>query len=130
MIDLWAEKNVIQPYEAGFVLVDEEWLEKLRVEHDLLKEHSGRWLHFVAVDYPEIKESLSPQKLMELKGKAERWDQYAIYDNDKEPEILVKDLITAYEKLEAVKEIVYHKSLHPLSAILKIKGLLEAGDHS
>ncbi len=39
----------------------------------------------------------------ELLRKADLWDQYAIYDNDIEPEILVKDLITAYEKLEAVK---------------------------
>ncbi len=38
-----------------------------------------------------------------LKEKAEKWDQYAIYDNEKEEEILVKDLITAYEKLGVVK---------------------------
>ena len=41
-----------------------------------------------------------------LKRKADLWDQYAIYDNDKEEEILVKDLITAYEKLEYVREFV------------------------
>ncbi len=41
-----------------------------------------------------------------LKRKADLWDQYAIYDNDKEEEILVKDLIIAYEKLEFVKEFV------------------------
>jgi len=41
-----------------------------------------------------------------LKRKADLWDQYAIYDNDNEPEILVKDLITAYEKLEDVREFV------------------------
>ena len=52
------------------------WLEKIKVEHDLLREHSGRWLHFVAVDYPEIKESLSPKKLMELKEKAEKYDAH------------------------------------------------------
>ncbi len=28
----------------------------------------------MAVDYPEIKESITPQKLMELKEKAEKWD--------------------------------------------------------
>ena len=41
-----------------------------------------------------------------LKEKAERWDQYAIYDNDNEPKILVKDLITAYETLKVVNEWV------------------------
>ncbi len=41
-----------------------------------------------------------------LKRKADLWDQYAIYDNDKKEEILVKDLITAYEKLEYVREFV------------------------
>lgn len=125
MIDLWSERNVIQPYEAGFVLVDEEWLEKLKVEHDLLKEHSGRWLHFVAVDYPEIKESLSPQKLMDLKRKAEKWDE------SKDDYLALNDKwIDCEFRLEAVKEVVYHEDLHPLSAILRIKGLLEARDHS
>lgn len=42
-------------------------------------------------------------KLQIWREKAELWDQYAIYDNDNEPKILVKDLLIAYEKLEAVK---------------------------
>ena len=41
-----------------------------------------------------------------LKRKADLWDQYAIYDNDKEEEILVKDLIVAYETLKNIKEFV------------------------
>jgi len=45
-------------------------------------------------------------KLWIWREKSDLWDQYAIYDNDKEEEILVKDLITAYEKLEVVKEFV------------------------
>jgi len=45
-------------------------------------------------------------KLQIWREKADLWDQYAIYDNEKEEEILVKDLITAYEKLEAVKKLV------------------------
>ena len=45
-------------------------------------------------------------KLQTWRKKAELWDQYAIYDNDKEEEILVKDLLTAYEKLESVREFV------------------------
>jgi len=39
-----------------------------------------------------------------LKDKADRWDQYAIYDNEAEAEIPVKDLIVAYEHLKSVKE--------------------------
>ena len=50
------------------------WRERWEHEIMLWYEHSGRWLHFVAVDYPEIKESLSPQKLMELREKAQNWD--------------------------------------------------------
>lgn len=42
-------------------------------------------------------------KIQVWREKAEKWDQYAIYDNDKEEEILVKDLIAAYEKLEDVR---------------------------
>ena len=45
-------------------------------------------------------------KLQIWREKADRFDQYAIYDNDKEEEILVKDLIIAYEKLEFVREFV------------------------
>jgi len=42
----------------------------------------------------------------EVLRKANLWDQYGIYDNDTKEEILVKDLITAYEKLEDVREFV------------------------
>ena len=45
-------------------------------------------------------------KLQIWRRKSDLWDQYAIYDNDKEEEILVKDLIIAYEKLEFVREFV------------------------
>ena len=45
-------------------------------------------------------------KLQIWREKSELWDQYAIYDNDKKEEILVKDLITAYEKLEDVRDFV------------------------
>ena len=41
-----------------------------------------------------------------LKRKADLWDQYAIYDNDKEEEILVKDLIAAYEIIDPVRDFV------------------------
>ena len=33
-----------------------------------------------------------------------RWEQYAIYDNEKEAEIPVEALIAAYESLKSVKE--------------------------
>ena len=42
----------------------------------------------------------------DLVRKADLWDQYAIYDNDNEPDILVKDLIVAYEKLGVIKSLV------------------------
>lgn len=32
-----------------------------------------------------------------------KWAQYAIYDNETEAEILVEDLIVAYERLKSVK---------------------------
>lgn len=38
-----------------------------------------------------------------LKEKADKWDQYAIYDNEKEAEISVEDLIVAYERLKSIK---------------------------
>ncbi len=44
--------------------------------------------------------------LDEILRKADLWDQYAIYDNDNEPEILVKDLITVYEIFKDIKEFV------------------------
>jgi len=53
--------------------------------------------------------SVRMENLMKLqlwREKSDLWDQYAIYDNDKEEEILVKDLITAYEKLEYIREFV------------------------
>lgn len=45
-------------------------------------------------------------KLQIWSEKADLWDQYAIYDNDKEEKIPVKNLIEAYEGLEAVKKLV------------------------
>ncbi len=32
------------------------------------------------------------------------WEEYAIYDNEKDAEIPVKDLIVAYERLKSVKD--------------------------
>ena len=97
-----------RPFESATYKLDLEmwsWLEKLKVEHDLLKKHSGRWLHFVAVDYPEIKESLSPQKLMELKEKAEKWDE-ALIINVKIGNGKPISCVDMAKKLEAVKKAV------------------------
>jgi len=56
----------------------------------------------IRLDIHDILERWEPEYIADME-KAEKWDQYAIYDNDKEEEILVKDLITAHEKLEAIK---------------------------
>ncbi len=79
---------------------EDDWLETLRVDYDLQYDRSMRWLHFL------MHGEYTPKQVSEWKEKADLWDQYAIYDNDKEAEIPVKDLITAYEKQEAVKKLV------------------------
>ena len=55
---------------------------------------------------------LREEEYKELVEKAEKWEQYAIYDNEKEAEIPVKDLIVAYEKLETIKKLV-EEGPHP-----------------
>ena len=45
---------------------------------------------------------LKQEEYKMLKEKAEKWDQYAIY-NEKGAEIPVEDLIVAYESLKSVK---------------------------
>jgi len=66
----------LEDYEDNCeIMVETDIMKILKVEYDLLKEHSGRWLHFIAVEYPELKKSLSPQKLMEIEKKAEKWDK-------------------------------------------------------
>lgn len=59
------------------------------------------------LDFLFGEKAIRTENLMKIqiwREKAEKWDQYAIYDNDKEEEILVKDLITAYEKLEDIRK--------------------------
>ena len=75
VLDEFWKKLYLEDYEDNCeIIIETDDLKTLKVEYDLLREHSVRWLHFVAVDYPDIKESLSPQKLMELKEKAGKWD--------------------------------------------------------
>ncbi len=60
------------------------------------------------MDEEEIQKAtaITTAEYNKLKRKADLWDQYAIYDNDKEEEILVKDLIAAYEIIDPVREFV------------------------
>ena len=70
-----------------------------------LKENAKKW-EMVFGDIQKLGYVGTAEMLKSLRRKAELWDQYAIYDNDNEPEILVKDLIIAYEKLGVVKDLV------------------------
>jgi len=110
MTDPWDEKpkavmsmdtpsGELRYYSEG---VMDARLEKAKVEYDLLKEHSGRWLHFVAVDYPEINEPLSPQSLMELKEKAAKWDQF--FEKPEARVRAVEILLENTKKLEAIRK--------------------------
>ena len=45
---------------------------------------------------------LTEEEYKRLKEKADKWDQYAIY-NENGTEIRVEDLIVAYERLKSVK---------------------------
>ena len=118
--DIWGKKPVVQEGDYadtsyGDITLSmptgkfeermDAWLERLRAEYALLEEHSGRWLHFVAVDYPEIKESLSPQKLMELREKAENWNKYVKMFGTYHADTMLS-VIERWDKLEAVKEFV------------------------
>ena len=110
MIDIWNERPLIYIEEPEDADKLDAWLEKLKVEYDLLKEHSGRWLHFVAVDYPKFWGLTSPQKLTELKEKAEKWDRFAAeYYEHK----WIQDYDNLKDKLEAVmsflKDTIYDK---------------------
>lgn len=107
--DIWGEKPDaeledlslgISGYEATEM---DDWLDKLKVEHDLLKEHSGRWLHFIALDYTELRESFSPQKLMELKEKAEKFDYWQSQDPTSVQWLIEHRALK--DKLEAVKKL-------------------------
>ena len=64
-------------------------------------------------------------KLQIWREKADRWDQYAIYDNDKEEEILVKDLIIAYEKLGRIREFLRNAPLPPGEALDEVLSIID-----
>ncbi len=88
-----------------------------------LKENAKKW-EMVFGDIQKLGYVGTAEMLKSLKRKAELWDQYAIYDNDKEEEILVKDLIIAYEKLETVKTLIMGSGL--VIRTDKLKAILEA----
>ncbi len=57
----------------------------------------GSWVCYNPKRFEQCKEN---------ERKADLWDQYAIYDNDKEEMIPVKNLIKAYEQLAVFKKLV------------------------
>ncbi len=124
--DIWKEKPdyvwVPRGYSSRVKIKDDDiqmlnleetdaWLENLKGKITQLNEclgeyESHEWCSHCIIDAKCAQITLHVQELKENTRKADLWDQYAIYDNDNEPEILVKDLIIAYERLEAVKNIV------------------------
>jgi len=98
MTDPWAEKP--EPLPVG-------WAETLYYSKPDLDAFHQKLQASIDESMADCHHSLEivTRKLTECRKKADLWDQYAIYDNDKEEEILVKDLITVYEKLKAIKKI-------------------------
>lgn len=94
--DIWAEKprrrlHKEARYRGGRPIDDPKVCDPQNLANYFYDTHDmDAWLEELKAESDRFKE------------KAERWDQYAIYDNDKEGEILVKDLITAYEKLKII----------------------------
>ncbi len=99
--DSWAELWKRQPSGNENRLVESDWLLEVKAEGDILQEKADR-LDELLVIYKRHYGNVI-EYAIELQKKADLWDQYAIYDNDKEAEIPVKDLITAYEKLKVIK---------------------------
>ncbi len=101
-----------------------ERVHEIKAEGDKLKEKADR-LDELLVIYKRHYGNVIKYAI-ELQDKAELWDQYAIYDNDNEPEILVKDLIIAHAKLEAVKtwyaDWGHHINNRARAVLLKILG--------
>jgi len=126
MTDPWDEKpelvwvprsyyseSKIKEDDIQMILIDHAWLEKLKEEWDAILQH-------------HITQEKGMQKEIDaLKEKAERWDQYAIYDNDNEPKILVKDLLIAYETLEAVKTWVEKLPQYGEGGLEELEKILE-----
>lgn len=71
---------------------------------------------------------LKEDEYKRLKEKADKWDQYAIYDNEKEAEIPVEDLIVAYERLESVKNwyLMFNQSIDSEAAKDELCEILRA----
>ena len=65
------------------------------------------------------------EQCKENKRKAELWDQYAIYDNEKDEEIPVKKLIKAYEQIVELKKLV---AKGPLVNVEKLEECQQAID--
>ena len=71
---------------------------------------------------------LREEEYKRLKEKADKLDQYAIYDNEKGTEIPVEDLIVAYEHLESVKKwyLMFNQNIDSEAAKEKLWKLLKA----
>lgn len=120
--DRWAELWKRQPSGNENRLVESDWLLEVKAEGDILQEKADR-LDELLVIYKRHYGNVIEYAL-ELQDKAEKWDQYAIYDNEKDAEIPVKDLIIAYEKLETVKTLIMDSGL--VIQTNKLKAILEA----
>lgn len=134
--DIWEKK----PTGTKFISEEdfEEWLAYLKAELDDLKADAE--IARKTVGFESWKETLrdivkegshtiiSKEAWDEKTEKAKKWDQYAIYDNEKDEEILVKDLITAYKKLEAIRKLLGRQPHNDIRINFtdKLKEILEA----
>lgn len=107
-LEIWGEKPPILTnvgtHEVGINPKFVGWLEKLKAHIDWLASYiNANQLIVNQFAYHDEKYWWKGDDLGKMKEKAELWEQYAIYDNDKEAEIPVKDLLIAYEELGGYK---------------------------
>lgn len=115
-LEIWGEKP--EPYSSGVygkgegVKLNAFYLQKEMDDfHEKLKAHIEWLASYINANqlivnqfaYHDEKYWWKGDDLGKMKEKAELWEQYAIYDNDKEAEIPVKDLLIAYEELGGYK---------------------------
>ena len=125
MTDPWDGKPELMTLGDHFIYDTDEmdaWLVKVKAEFDLLEEHSGRWLHFVAVDMPEINESLTPERLMKLRERAEKWDSFrdSMREHGCKYSIICVELIEITNKLDSIRKLAETGLVVRSSEILRI----------
>jgi len=104
--DIWKRENLPDSIKEVWDHdpVGHTWLDNLRGELHRLNEYiNAHQLIMNQFAYHDEKYWWKGDDLGKMKEKAELWEQYAIYDNDKEAEIPVKDLLIAYEELGGYK---------------------------